>query len=99
METSTKVYYFHGKTADGYRFTIAGRYQPLLENDQDQDVDVIMMGASLCGAKDQYVKKLGRVKAEGRMKQKDINGRTYYSLYGGEQDLLIILLVKNLKRL
>lgn len=76
-----QVFFYHGKTTDGYKFTIAGRFQPMLENDQDTDADVIMLGISLCGEDDQFTKKLGRMKAEGRMKSKSTLGRTYFSLY------------------
>ena len=76
-----EVFYYHGQTTDGYRFTIAGRFQPMLDNDKDTDSDVIMFGISLCSGCDNFVKKLGRMKAEGRMKAKSIVGRTYFSLY------------------
>ena len=77
-----QVYYSHGETTDGYRFTIAGRYQTLIENDIDKDCpDVIMLGVSLCSRTENFAKKLGRVRAEGRMKSKTILGRTYFSLY------------------
>ena len=74
-----EIMYYHGKTTDGYRFTIAGRFQELPEN--GGDADVIMLGISLCGAMDQFAKKLGRIRAAGRMKSKSILGRTYFSLY------------------
>ena len=77
----TEIFYYHGKTIDGYRFTIAGRFQPMLENDLDKDQDVIMLGISLCGKQDQFCKKLGRIRAGGRMKSKSILGRTFFSLY------------------
>ncbi len=75
------VLFYHGKTSDGYRFTIAGRYQDLMSNAIEPDVDVIMLGCSLCSKSENFVKRLGRMKAEGRMKSKDKHGRTYYSLY------------------
>jgi hypothetical protein len=83
----TEVMYYHGETNDGYRFTIAGRFQPMLINDIDNDQDVIMLGISLCGAGDQFAKKLGRIRAAGRMKSKSILGRTYFSLYQETQPL------------
>ena len=77
-----KTLFYHGKTIDGYRFTIAGRFSPFPKNGIDQDIDVILLGASLCSPEDQFVKKLGRTKAEGRMNSEaTIKGRTYYSLY------------------
>jgi hypothetical protein len=81
MVINEEVFYYHGKTIDGYRFTIAGRFQDLIENPTDKDVDVLMLGIALCGENDNFVKKLGRMKAEGRMKSKSIIGRTYFSLY------------------
>jgi hypothetical protein len=79
-----EVFYYHGQTVDGYRFTVAGRFQCLMENPVDEsnaEVDVLMLGIALCGKHDNFVKKLGRMKAEGRMKSKSIIGRTYFSLY------------------
>ena len=76
-----EVFFYHGTSADGYRFTIAGRFQPLMINDIDREADVLMLGISLCGKCDQFAKKLGRMKAEGRMKAKSIIGRSYFSLY------------------
>jgi len=78
---SEEVFFYHGTTVDGYRFTIAGRFQPMMINDIDREADVIMLGISLCGKCDQFAKKLGRMKAEGRMKSKSIVGRSYFSLY------------------
>ncbi len=75
------ILYYHGKTNDGYRYTIAGRFQPLMENDTDTNSDVIMLGISLCGEKDQFCKRFGRIRATGRMKSKSTLGRTYFSLY------------------
>lgn len=77
----SKTFFYHGKTSDGYNFTIAGRFQPMLENDQDPDVDVIMLGAALVGKEDHFNKKVGRSKAEGRMKSSGDTGRNYYGLY------------------
>ena len=49
--------YFHGKTTDGRRFTLAGIY----------DGDKLKLGLSLCSKKDCFVKKTGRAKALGRI--------------------------------
>lgn len=75
-----EIFYYHGETTDGYRFTIAGRFQSMMENGPDGD-DVIMLGISLCGKQDQFCKKLGRIRAAGRMKSKNVLGRNYFSLY------------------
>lgn len=78
-----EILFYHGKTIDGYRFTIAGQFSPMPKNGNDRDIDVIRLGASLCSLKDQFVKKLGRKKAEGRMNSEAIiKGRSYYNLYG-----------------
>lgn len=77
-----QVYFYHGKTIDGYRFTIAGMFMDMTQGTSGDDVDVIMLGVSLCSRNDNFAKKLGRMKAEGRMRSKDIHGRNYFSLYG-----------------
>lgn len=77
-----KTLFYHGKTIDGYRFTIAGQYSPLPKNSIDQDIDVIILGAALCTPEDQFVKKLGRQKAEGRMNSEvKFDGRSHHNLY------------------
>lgn len=77
----TKTLFYHGKTVDDYRFTIAGQFTSLPINGDDQDIDTIRLGASLCSSEDMFEKKVGRVKAEGRMKSNHPFGRNYYSLY------------------
>jgi hypothetical protein len=52
------VLFFHGKTIEGRRFTVAGK--PV-----DGD---ILLGISICSSQDQFIKKVGRAKANGRMK-------------------------------
>lgn len=85
MEPSS-TYFYHGETVDGYRFTIAGRFQTMIENDADLDgPDIIRLGISLCSKQDHYAKKLGRIRSEGRMKSKNIHGQSYYSLYEEEK--------------
>lgn len=70
-----KTLFYHGKTTDNHRFTIAGRFLPL-------PVETITLGVSLCSSKDQFVKKIGRRKAEGRMNSKaTLKGKIYYNLY------------------
>ena len=79
----SKTLFYHGKTIDGHRFTIAGQFQPMPGDGIDQTIEVIRLGASLCSPEDQFVKKLGRKKAEGRMNSKGMpKGRCYFSLYG-----------------
>lgn len=67
------VMYFHGKTADGYRYTIAG-----VVKDED-----LHMGVAICSEKDQFSKKIGRKISTGRvLNQKDTRtGRNLISLY------------------
>ena len=81
MSSEEPTYYYHGETIDGYRFTIAGRYQAL-NDDPDREVNVIMMGLSLCSRTENFIKKLGRMKAEGRMKSKSPKGRCCSVCYG-----------------
>ena len=77
-----KTLFYHGETIDGYRFTIAGQFQPMPRDGDDQSIDVIRLGASLCSPEDQFVKKLGRKKAEGRMNSNVmLKGRNYFDLY------------------
>jgi len=71
-----KVLFYHGKTTDGRRFTVAGKFDG---KDKDAHINI---GIALCSEKDQFVKKLGRIKAEGRMNQKvSHEGSGRHSLY------------------
>jgi len=79
MNNEEGILYYHGKTSDGYRFTIAGRYQNMLAH--TDSIDVIMIGASLCSNNDNFAKKTGRDKAKGRLKSNGTIGKSYYSLY------------------
>jgi hypothetical protein len=54
-----KTLFFHGKTSDCSRFTIAGEW--------DRDLNYFIMGISVCSPKDSFIKRLGRAKAKGRM--------------------------------
>lgn len=56
------VLYFHGRTVDGYRFTLAGKY--------DDDEDMLLLGVAVCSKKDQFSKKKGRFLAECRLQHK-----------------------------
>ena len=49
--------FFHGKTTDGKRFTIAGK----------PNANGFTVAASLCSKNDLFVKKIGRAKAAGRL--------------------------------
>jgi len=56
-ETTLNVMYFHGKTTDGYRFTIAGVI----------DRGYLNMGISLCSKRDNFAKSKGRAIATERV--------------------------------
>lgn len=53
-------YYFHGKTNDGYRYSVS-----VLEK-EDGD---IYIGTSICSKKDNFSRKTGRLISEGRAKR------------------------------
>ena len=64
--------FYHGKTTDGNRFTIAGKYEG----------DVLRLGISVCSKKDQFRKKLGRVRSQGRLNCNcNIKGKRNIFLY------------------
>lgn len=58
--------FFHGKTLDGKRFTIAGKFES--KNGLLKKKVVLNLGLAMCSKNDLFVKKVGRVKAEGRLK-------------------------------
>ena len=64
--------FYHGKTLDNKRFTIAGK----IKTDGD-----LILGLSLCSEHDQFVKKVGRAKAEGRAKARYPRGKVTTSFY------------------
>lgn len=53
------IKYFHGRTVDDVRFTVAGV----------QDDNFVILGLSLCSKKDNFSKATGRKIAEGRLKE------------------------------
>lgn len=58
--------FFHGKTVDNKKFTIAGKYeieQSFLKKSRTN----LVLAIALCSGKDPFVKKVGRIKAEGRL--------------------------------
>lgn len=57
---SEKIFYYHGKTVDGRRFTVAGIFDSTIN-------DNLLLGLALCSKNDQFVKKTGRHKAAGRI--------------------------------
>lgn len=66
-----EIKYFHGRTVDDARFTVAGT----------QDNDFVILGLSLCSKKDNFSKATGRKIAEGRLKKylKESNDPIGYS--------------------
>lgn len=60
-----KIMYYHGRTSDNRRFTLAGV----------PEGEKLVLGLSLCSAKDNFVRKTGRDKALGRVKAKGQKGK------------------------
>jgi len=71
--------FFHGTSVDGRRFTIAARFI----KDRTDNNDLIL-GIAICSETDQFVKKVGRNKAEGRLISEGFKGCTIASLYSDE---------------
>lgn len=65
--------FFHGTTVDGRRFTLAGRFI--------NETDEILLGVSICSTTDQFVKRIGRKKAEGRLISEGFVGCSMANLY------------------
>jgi len=91
--------FFHGATADGRRFTIAGQYYSTMQTGSN---DIIRLGVSLCSEDDAFVKVIGRKKAEGRIFAKGCKGKSYYNLLhlngtivGNEINIFIEAVKKN----
>ena len=63
--------FFHGKTKNGQRFTIAGRF---IKKGVIVKTDYLNLGASICSKQDSFIKKVGRCKAEGRLAAKGTRG-------------------------
>lgn len=61
-----ETYYFHGTTVDGYRFTIAGRY-----DSEETYPTTLTLGVSLCSRTDQFRKSKGRDQAKERLDKCD----------------------------
>ena len=65
--------FFHGTSSDGKRFTIAAKFKA--------EADDLLLGIAICGETDQFVKKVGRNKAEGRLLSESFKGCTILGLY------------------
>ena len=79
MEMETKTLFFHSTTLEGRNFTMAGRF----ELDQT-GTPCLVIGVALCAPKEQFVKKIGRVKAEGRTLSTGTKGKISLDLYVSE---------------
>lgn len=71
-----KIYFYHGTTTDGRRFTLAGRYEIPSDNHAE-----LIIGLSICSKRDQFIKKLGRVRSQGRSLSNDNFGKFKINLY------------------
>jgi hypothetical protein len=88
-----RTLFYHGTTTDGRKFTIAGKYVDLCNinfidpKSKSDDIDCINFGLSLCSKNDQFNKKIGRNKAEGRMNSvSSPKGKSHFELYGFEEN-------------
>ena len=68
--------FYHGTSVDGRRFTLAGQYD--LEGPRSPE---ILLGIAICSPSDQFCKRVGRKKAEGRLKSEYFKGSTLSSMY------------------
>lgn len=70
-----KILFYHGTTNDlnFRRFTIAGRFE-----EQNRELSLAI---SICSNQDQFVRKIGRKKAEGRLFSKGFKGNILINLY------------------
>jgi cytoskeletal protein CcmA (bactofilin family) len=66
------VMFFHGKTVDGTRFTVAGKFE---KEGLIFKHDTLVLGISICGNEDLFVKKTGRIKSEGRLNSLHSHGK------------------------
>ena len=54
-----KTMFYHGVTTDNRRFTIAGTFS--------NDFVTLKLGVAICGTKELFEKRVGRIKAESRL--------------------------------
>jgi hypothetical protein len=65
------VLFFHGKTTDGYNYTIAGTVDKRLLRKS-----LINMGIAVCSNNDNFSRKRGRLISEGRLLcDREVNGK------------------------
>jgi hypothetical protein len=65
--------FFHGTSIDRRRFTIAAKFIA--------EVADLLLGIAICSETDQFIKKVGRNKAEGRLLSEGFKGCTVLGLY------------------
>lgn len=63
--------FFHGKTTNGRRFTVAGKF---IKKGVIVKNNFLALGISVCSRNDAFIKKVGRSKAEGRILTKGTKG-------------------------
>ena len=66
--------YFHGKTLDGNRYTITGKFEE----------DDLILGIAICSEKELFSKSRGREISTGRLNKPGTRGRTRLSAYAGQ---------------
>lgn len=66
-----KTMFYHGVTTDNLRFTVSGRIEG----------DDLKLGIAICGAKERFIKKMGRIKSESRLIGSSKKGVMLFGLY------------------
>jgi len=61
-----KTMFFHGLTTDSRRFTVSGKIE--------EDDTILKVGIAICGARERFVRKTGRIKSESRLNGANIRG-------------------------
>jgi hypothetical protein len=61
-----KTMFFHGLTTDSRRFTVSGKIE--------EDGNTLAIGIAICGAKERFVRKTGRIKSESRLNGANVRG-------------------------
>lgn len=77
--SDVNVMFFHGKTIDGSRFTIAG----ILNNNR------LSLGIAICADNEQFIKEKGRLIATGRLlnqRHPELGGRIEYDILPTEEE-------------
>lgn len=72
-----EILFFHGRTVDGARFTMAGKYS---YHKDVEDADLIT-SVAVCSENDQFVKRVGVMKSTGRILSKNFRGCDLVNMY------------------